>query len=85
MILQWRNFKKMAGIFGVKGLTKQAEMAAVKALEYQDKKEQRGFNSEKYKLRLEQERTQLAEKNIHYRSLFRKPKKNRERVSYRPS
>ena len=34
-------FKKMAGIFGAKGLTKQAEMAAAKALEYQDKKEER--------------------------------------------
>jgi len=34
-------FKKMAGIFGAKGLTKQAEMAAAKALEYQTKAEER--------------------------------------------
>jgi hypothetical protein len=78
-------FKKMAGIFGAKGLTKQAEMAAAKALEYQDKKEQRGFNSEKYKLQLEQERTQLAEKNIQLQIAIQKAKGNRERVSYRPS
>ena len=67
-------FKKMAGIFGAKGLTKQAEMAAAKALEYQDKKEQRGFNSEKYKLQLEQERTQLAEKNIQLQIAIQKAK-----------
>lgn len=34
-------FKKMAGIFGARGLTKQAEMAAAKALEYETKKEDR--------------------------------------------
>lgn len=41
-------FKKMAGIFGAKGLTKQAEMAAAKALEYQDKKELRQYKLDEH-------------------------------------
>ena len=39
-------YKKMAGIFGAKGLTAQAEKAAMKALEYQDKQEERKFRTE---------------------------------------
>lgn len=46
-------FKKMAGIFGAKGLTKQAEMAAAKALEYQDKKEQRKYKLDEHTLAME--------------------------------
>lgn len=43
-------FKKMAGIFGAKGLTKQAEMAAAKALEYQDKKDQRQYKLDEHNI-----------------------------------
>lgn len=39
-------YRKMAGIFGAKGLTKQAEMAAAKALEFEDKAAERKFNTD---------------------------------------
>jgi len=39
-------FKKIAAVFGSKGLTKQAEMAAAKALEYETKAEERAYKKE---------------------------------------
>lgn len=61
-------YKKMAGIFGAKGLTKQAEMAAAKALEFEDKKEQRAFGREKmanerqlFGMKVDQEKLNLEE------------------------
>jgi len=57
-------FKKMAGIFGAKGLTKQAEMAAAKALEYQDKKEQRQYKLDEHKLAMEKHYVDLAEARV---------------------
>lgn len=56
-------YKKMAGIFGAKGLTKQAEQAALKALEYQDKSEERKFKTEDRKAQLEIRSQDLAIKN----------------------
>jgi len=55
-------FKKMAGIFGAKGLTKQAEMAAAKALEYQTKKEERADRESQRKYKLD-EHTLAMEKH----------------------
>jgi len=55
-------FKKMAGIFGAKGLTKQAEMAAAKALEYQTKKEERADRADQRKYKLD-EHTLAMEKH----------------------
>ena len=61
-------YRKMAGIFGAKGLTKQAEMAAAKALEFEDKKEQRAFGREKmanerqlFGMKVDQEKLNLEE------------------------
>jgi len=56
-------FKKMAGIFGAKGLVKQAEMAAAKALEYQDRKDVRGYKLEEHKLAMQKHYIELAEAN----------------------
>ena len=55
-------FKRMAGIFGAKGLTKQAEMAAAKALEYQTKKEERADRADQRKYKLD-EHTLAMEKH----------------------
>ena len=56
-------YKKMAGIFGAKGLTAQAEKAAMKALEYQDKQAERAFKTEDRKAQLEIRSQDLAIKN----------------------
>ena len=56
-------YKKMAGIFGAKGLTKQAEQAAMKALEYQDKQAERAFKTEDRKAQLQIRSQDLAIKN----------------------
>jgi len=53
-------FKKMAGIFGRRGLTKQAEMAAAKALEYQDKKEERKYKLDEHNLTMEKHYVDLV-------------------------
>lgn len=56
-------YKKMAGIFGAKGLTAQAEKAAMKALEYQDKQEERKFRTEDRQAQLQIRSQDLAIKN----------------------
>lgn len=56
-------YKKMAGIFGAKGLTAQAEKAAMKALEYQDKQAERAFKTEDRKAQLQIRSQDLAIKN----------------------
>lgn len=56
-------YKKMAGIFGAKGLTAQAEKAAMKALEYQDKQAERAFNTEDRQAQLQIRSKDLAIKN----------------------
>ena len=73
----------MAGIFGAKDRRSRLRWLLPRLLRT-DKKEQRGFNSEKY-VRRRNERTQLAEKNIHLQIAIQKAKGKRERVSYRPS
>jgi len=57
-------FKKMAGIFGAKGLTKQAEMAAAKALEYQDKQNQRQYKLEEHAATMEEKYIGLAKSRV---------------------
>jgi len=56
-------YKKMAGIFGAKGLTAQAEKAAMKALEYQDKQAERAFKTEDRQAQLQIRSQDLAIKN----------------------
>lgn len=53
-------YKKMAGIFGAKGLTKQAEQAAMKALEYKDKAEERAFKTKDRDMQLQIKSGELA-------------------------
>lgn len=53
-------YKKMAGIFGAKGLTKQAEQAAMKALEYKDKSEERAFKTKDRDMQLQIKSGELA-------------------------
>jgi len=56
-------YKKMAGIFGAKGLTAQAEKAAMKALEYQDKAKEREFKATDRDMQLQIKSQELAIKN----------------------
>lgn len=53
-------YRKMAGIFGAKGLTKQAEMAAAKALEFEDKAAERKFKTEDRQAQLQIRSEDLA-------------------------
>lgn len=56
-------YKKMAGIFGAKGLTAQAEKAAMKALEYQEKGAERDFKTKDRDMQLQIKSGELAIKN----------------------
>lgn len=56
-------YKKMAGIFGAKGLTAQAEKAAMKALEFQDKAAERDFKTKDRDMQLQIKSQELAIKN----------------------
>lgn len=60
-------YRKMAGIFGAKGLTKQAEMAAAKALEFEDKAAERKFKTDDRAAQLQIRSEDLAIKQAQLR------------------
>jgi len=67
-------YKKMAGIFGAKGLTKQAEQAAMKALEYKDKADERAFKTKDRDMQLQIKSGELAIKQAQLQKEIEKAK-----------